>query len=186
MSDELRARDLLASHVAPPPPAGLEARILDRTVRRSRARLGFAVPAAVAIAALVAGALLVAPALGLLRGPSGAPHAAPAAPPVAWRGAGVAYDAGAHYILAFGGDDGHGAALDSTWAWTPAGWHELTPATRPPARRDARLAYDRGRGQLLLFGGTDGAGRPLDDTWAWTGLTWRRAGTAVSPPWAGT
>jgi hypothetical protein len=87
---------------------------------------------------------------------------------------GLAYDAGRHVTVLFGGWSG-AAALNDTWEWNGT-WTQRTPATSPSARSAVAMAYDATRSRVVLFGGETGALEMLDDTWVWNGTNWSSTG----------
>jgi hypothetical protein len=129
------------------------------------------------------GALVTAPDLGGLllaspTGPDGRPstwswsggdwHRLVVAGTPAVSGPALAYEAGAHRVVLFGGDcpTGH-CPTDATWTYDGHSWMELRPSGSPPPRAGASLAADASRPGLLLFGGGDFA-RLWGDTWVFT------------------
>jgi hypothetical protein len=101
-------------------------------------------------------------------------------------GAAIAYDAGRHVVVLFGGSGtGYGTGLRDTWVWNGQNWLKEYPAVSPPARTNASMAYDVATHQVILFGGYDfSAGYPgaMNDTWAWNGTTWTLLRPLTSPP----
>lgn len=124
-------------------------------------------------------------------------------------GAGLAYDAGAGAVVAFGGQSRHGRVIGPsrvTWRWTGDRWERMPVTLAPPARSQALLATDPTTGRPVLFGGqaeshtmpscpppSPGPGqqacvgsvspvRVLEDTWELRGRGWRRlAGGGQAP-----
>jgi hypothetical protein len=86
----------------------------------------------------------------------------------------MAYDAGSHAVVVFGGF-GRTGFRDDTWTWTGPDWVRANPVHSPLAREAAMMTWDRHRRVLLLFGGRDAPGgfyRDFHDTWAWDGTDW--------------
>ncbi len=100
--------------------------------------------------------------------------------------AAIAYDAGHHVVVLFGGSGtGYGTGLGDTWIWNGQNWLKEYPAISPPARIGASMAYDAATQQVILFGGyARSLGYPgtLDDTWAWNGTTWTQLRPVSSAP----
>ncbi|MFZ0170349.1 MAG: kelch repeat-containing protein [Acidimicrobiales bacterium] len=96
-------------------------------------------------------------------------------------GTAMAYDAAAHKLVLFGGQNSGGLDLGDTWTWNGSSWAESHPSTAPPTLGGASMGYDQATGQLVLFGGQD-AGPLLNQTWTWSGATWSRSTPSKSPP----
>jgi cysteine-rich repeat protein len=94
----------------------------------------------------------------------------PATPLPGTRDPGLASDGSGH-VVAFGGSDPSGTALDETWLWDGTTWSEASPAHHPSARTAPSMAYDQAHDRVVVFGGRDANG-PLADTWTWDGSDW--------------
>ena len=97
----------------------------------------------------------------------------------------LAYVAGAHEVLMFGGATTAGPAND-LWAFHPdtARWQELHPSgSAPPARLYPSLDYDPISNTAILFGGWTGTAA-FDDTWVLdaTANKWTELDTNPKPP----
>jgi hypothetical protein len=105
----------------------------------------------------------------------------PANSPSIRAGQEMVYDRLRGEIVLFGGFQLNGAgALDDTWTWDGANWHEEGPATR--ATGNTRLlAYDAATGRTILFGGGDSSPNPPKDTWSWDGTTWTQLQPSGTP-----
>jgi hypothetical protein len=105
---------------------------------------------------------------------------APATSPPATYLPTMAYDAGRHETVLFGGwGDGR---YSTTWVWDGSTWTQRFPVTSPPARDGAVMVYDAARAEVVLFGGDYGNGGYYDDTWVWDGMTWTERFPATRPP----
>ena len=90
-------------------------------------------------------------------------------------------DTGRDRLVLFGGAGYDSPALNDTWEYYGAGWHQVTTTTSPPARYHHALGYDPVKAQTILFGGHDGSG-DLDDMWAFDGLDWQELTSGTNPP----
>jgi mannan endo-1,4-beta-mannosidase len=101
----------------------------------------------------------------------------PTSPPARWS-ASMAYDAGHHQVVLFGGCTGPGCTtyLNDTWTWDGSTWTEQHPTLSPPARDGATMAYYagcQGCSSVVLYGGYGGLGAvEYTDTWSWNGSDW--------------
>jgi cysteine-rich repeat protein len=99
----------------------------------------------------------------------------------------IAYDAGHHQVVLFGGIGAGSNALSDTLVWNVPGvdWVPITPAHSPPARFGHTMAYDSKRGRVMLFGGVESlslGGTVFNDTWEWDGADWTPLTPATAPP----
>ncbi len=105
--------------------------------------------------------------------------------------AAMAYDAGRHVAVMFGGHQGSGTpepAYHETWTWDGANWSRQHPLHSPSARYQPAMTYDAADGQTVLFGGISGplpSGEGFTDTWTWDGRDWTEQHPAASPPGLG-
>ncbi|MHC4915240.1 MAG: Kelch repeat-containing protein [Planctomycetota bacterium] len=81
---------------------------------------------------------------------------------------GMAYDAEAKKIVAFGGDD-LTRCLGDTWIYDckTKKWSEAKPKTSPPARAGHAMVYVPDQKTVLMAGGYATAWRPQSDTWVY-------------------
>lgn len=84
----------------------------------------------------------------------------------------MAYDAGRHRVVLFGGSFSPSAAYnDDTWEWDGNDWHACPTTVAPPPRRVHSMAYDTVNHRILLYGGMSDTAR-FDDLWSWDGESW--------------
>jgi hypothetical protein len=86
----------------------------------------------------------------------------------------MAYDAGRHLSVLFGGTSTAGDDLSDLWGWNGLNWTALpaSPGPVPTGRHNHTLAYDSVRGKLVMFGGRVGYTGRLGDTWELEGNHW--------------
>lgn len=108
----------------------------------------------------------------------------------------MAYDAGRHVTVLFGGRTNAAAlySFNDLWEWDGAGWTQrmqntttngwtnilgnwrVTHKERPVQRAHHAMGYDSQRGRIVLFGGQartpDGGIATLKDLWEWDGARW--------------
>lgn len=123
-------------------------------------------------------------------------HPSVAPPPLYLSG--CAYDAGAGYVVMFGGH-GNGTGNDSTdgtWIYSGGDWKLLSPSTVPLSRYGAAVFYDAASQEVVMYGGwtdekdtaeADGLCVPwmcpyLSDTWVFKGGQWTQDLAGSSPP----
>ena len=96
--------------------------------------------------------------------------------------ASMAYDAGSHQLILFGGDTmaNYTNWPGKTWEWNGSGWVNANPSVSPPALGGSAMAYDPGTGDLVLYGGFNANG-VSDQTWLWNGSTWTPYPNAGGP-----
>ncbi|MDQ6847661.1 MAG: hypothetical protein M3019_08790 [Candidatus Dormibacteraeota bacterium] len=98
----------------------------------------------------------------------------------------MAYDVATGTVVMFGGLSGS-QALDDTWTWSGASWHQEHPLSSPPPLVGPAMAYDPVTRGVLLFGGpSDGiiyanaiaadsaAKMTTGQTWLWDGANWHQ------------
>ncbi len=101
-------------------------------------------------------------------------------PPLTLVEASMAYDAGDHQVVLFGGnyqDPGCNCHVttDATWAYRASNWVNIsaTVGTAPSARRWATMVYDPQDSEDVLLGGwNDQTISLLNDTWTFSGGRW--------------
>ncbi len=100
----------------------------------------------------------------------------------------MAYDAGSHRIILFGGLTESANVLGDTWAYDADRntWVEMNPAAAPAARSSHALSYDAAEDRVILFGGVQKVGGSfveVNDTWAYDFDTnsWTNRNPAVAP-----
>lgn len=109
--------------------------------------------------------------------------AGPGSPPalLARTGHAMAYDAGHHAVVLFGGlgPTAAGGAIEdqrSLWSWNGQGWSLVSTGTGGPSPRNtAGLVFDAAVGRLVVFSGRQGTtptAQGLADTWEWNGAAW--------------
>lgn len=85
----------------------------------------------------------------------------------------LAYDAGRHRVVLFGGGKSGASNLvfNDTFEWDGQAWANRTLGSgNPPASADSSLAYDPVRGNVVLFELPQGGA--TNQTWVWNGMTW--------------
>ena len=92
----------------------------------------------------------------------------------------MAFDSTRGVTVMFGGDNGGGTYLGSTWEWNGTTWTLCSPATSPPARTLPSMAYDSTRRVTVLFGGYAPTSY-LEGTWEWDGTNWTQKSSTSSP-----
>ncbi|MEO8663231.1 MAG: kelch repeat-containing protein [Bryobacteraceae bacterium] len=96
--------------------------------------------------------------------------------------AAMAYDAGTHSTVLYGGGPTN-VVYGDTWTFTRQnGWLQLSPASSPPALSGANLVYDPISKTAVLFGGTRTDSADSNETWTWDGATWTQQFSLVGPP----
>jgi hypothetical protein len=99
-------------------------------------------------------------------------------PPTSY--AAATFDAADGYLLMFGGNDGSGSPVSTTWSFVHNNWTNLTGSigAPPSARWASAVAYDAPNETVILFGGCldPSCSAVTNDTWTfahdrWTNLT---------------
>jgi hypothetical protein len=81
----------------------------------------------------------------------------------------------------FGGLDGSGQIVATTWLYDGTTWQQAAIAgPSPPARVGAGIAYDPVRGVCVLVGGFGSTG-PRNDTWEFDGSSWQQQPSTPLP-----
>jgi hypothetical protein len=99
---------------------------------------------------------------------------APTVQPPYMTSSAMAYDTAHNTFVMFGGDNGEGFGVPTTWVWSGGNggnWTSYTMAngTGPGNRMGCQMAYD-GTG-VILIGGVGTASDIGADTWRWNGAT---------------
>ena len=92
----------------------------------------------------------------------------------------MAYDAGRHRLVLFGGLTGFGdnlKTLADTWEWNGEYWMQVAD-TGPSERHDTAMAYDASIGRVVLYGGS---GLGSTQTWEWDGEAWTQTESEIGP-----
>jgi galactose oxidase-like protein len=92
-------------------------------------------------------------------------------------GAGMAYDAGHHTLVLFGGYELNGGVSKGTWTWNGSSWGGTTPPPPAPTPDAGPMVFDAAHGTILLFGGA-----ASNAFWTWDGTTWHLVGQAANYP----
>ena len=104
--------------------------------------------------------------------------------PSARANAAMAFDAGRHEAVMFGGSELYNVlSVGETWGFAGgwSRWVEQLHHRTPPPRELAAMSYDPQREKMVLFGGvSNNVG--LSDTWEATNGQWEPAESLVAPP----
>ena len=83
----------------------------------------------------------------------------------------MAYDAGQHQVILFGGI-GNGVFLSDTWIFVGTSWEKVLPSgSIPPGRNLHAMAYHAGTGKVVMVGGSlgiDNLGNPINENDTYT------------------
>ncbi|GEM_PF-1724497 len=104
--------------------------------------------------------------------------------PLARDAHGMAYDAGRHVAVTFGGRTANDLLAD-TWVWDGYSWSDATPAApnqSPAARAHHSMVYDTTHGVVVLYGGFSYFTEPLNDIWTWDGSMWAKSTPSTPIP----
>jgi len=105
----------------------------------------------------------------------------PVSPPARW-GAAMAWDAGRHTMLLFGGEGRRSIRRDprgDTWEWDGTSWQERGDGPEPTTGKDVAMAYDPDGQRMVLL---QKRVRAFAGVWERTDAGWERVETTGSRP----
>ncbi|MFH1230486.1 MAG: fibronectin type III domain-containing protein [Planctomycetota bacterium] len=90
----------------------------------------------------------------------------------------MAYDAGRHKTVLFGGETDSGAYSNETWEWDGTDWTLRTPIHKPLAQWGNAMAYDSKRHRILFYRGFGWS----NELWSWDGIDWTLIKSPANSP----